>query len=85
MPASAIFTIVAKAEQSGSLQIDYGDGGIIVWGWPSSTLTIYCKGDEIGGLVSKHLPVPGVPEGQTVASLMRLIMGQPLKPEQKDR
>ena len=77
MPAGATFTVMAEAEQQGSFEVECGEGEVTVWAWPSAVVKLFCGGEEIGAGDGTGRPaVPPVPEGQSVSSFLRLVLGQ---------
>ena len=81
MLPSQTFTVSAEAEEEGSFEVEYGEGEIIVWAWPSAIAKVFCDGKELGGLAGKERPaVPAMPVGRSVSSFLRLLLGKELKP-----
>ena len=77
MEPGVSFDVLVEAEQEGFVEVEYGDHGIIVWCWAGSTAKIFCEGVEIGIAEGLKRPnVPGVPDGQTVASFLRVVLGR---------
>ncbi|MDX6614144.1 MAG: hypothetical protein QOD75_3330 [Blastocatellia bacterium] len=77
MPVGSKFNVVAKSEQEGSFEVEYGEREIIVWAWPSSIVKVFCDGKGIGNESGIARPaVPGVPEGQTTSSFLRSMLGK---------
>ena len=73
MPAGAIFNLHAEAELAGSFEIDHLEREIIVWAWPTSVVRVSCDGEEVAG---GWPAVPPIPEGQTVSSFLKVILGK---------
>jgi len=77
MMPGATFVVVAEADIEGSFEIDYGVNEITVWGWPTSSVKVFLNGNEISGCAGlRQLAVPAVPEGQTVSSLLKYVLGR---------
>ena len=77
MPAGATFAVIAEAEQQGSFEVEHGEDKITVWAWPSAVVRLYCGGEEIGITPGVKRPaVPPVPEGQSVSSFLRAVLGE---------
>lgn len=77
MAAGATFNLVAESEKDGSFEVEYGEGEIIVWAWPSAVVKLFCGGKEIGvesGVARRA--VPAIPEGQTTSSFLRSVLGE---------
>ena len=75
MGSGATFVLCAEAAQPGSFEIERGEDEIIVWAWPTASVKIFSEGSEIGMPAGVERPaVPDVPEGQMVASFMRLML-----------
>jgi hypothetical protein len=76
MASGATFVLCAKAGEQGSFEVEHGENEIIVWAWPTASVKIFSDGTEIGMAPGVERPaVPDVPEGQTVASFLRLMLG----------
>ena len=85
MPIGSKFNIVAESEQEGSFEVEYGEGEIIVWAWPSAIVQVFCDGKEIGIESGIARPaVPAVPEGHTTSSFLRTILGKELEKDTTD-
>src|SRR5262245_8898705 len=77
MTQVSVFQVGAEAKDGGELEVEYGEDRIVVWGWPSSILTIFCNGKEIGAAIPSNRPrVPSVPKGTRVSSFIRLVEGK---------
>ena len=77
MPSGATYSVRAEADQVGSFEVEHLEGEIIVWAWPTAVVKIL-KGDkEIGISAGVRRPaVPAVPEGQSVSSFLRMMLGK---------
>jgi hypothetical protein len=77
MPSGARFLITAEAEQQGSFELEHGENEIVVWGWPGAVAKVFCDGKEISVISGvERLAVPSVPEGQSVSSFLRSMLGK---------
>ena len=77
MAPGVTFVLVAEANRQGSFEVEHGEKEIIVWAWPTASVKIFCEGTEIGLSAGIARPaVPEVPEGQTVSSFLRNILGR---------
>lgn len=76
MASGATFVLLAKASRQGSFEVEHREDEIIVWAWPTASVKIFSEGTEIGMPEGVERPaVPDVPEGQTVSSFLRLMLG----------
>ena len=73
-PASTLF-FTAKAEQLGSFKIEHLESEIIVWAWPSAIVKVF-SGDVEVGIGLERPRVPSIPEGQSVSSFLRTVLGR---------
>jgi hypothetical protein len=62
------FEIVARGPERDSLEVEFADDQIIVYGWPGSVVTLFHKGTELGATDSKHTPIPATPRGEAEKS-----------------
>ena len=77
MPSGASFVVLAEAEQLGSFEVEHGDAAITVWAWPSAVVKVLSGDKEIGSSASIKRPaVPSVPEGQSVSTFLRSMLGK---------
>jgi hypothetical protein len=77
MAAGDTFTVTAAAEQRGSFEVEHGEEGIILWAWPSAIVKVFRGGEEVGMSAGLERPaVPSVPDGQSVSSFLRAVMGK---------
>jgi len=77
MPSGAMYVVVAEAEKLGSFEVEYDDAAITVWAWPSAVVKVLCGNKEIGISDGNKRPaVPAVPEGQSVSSFLRFVLGR---------
>src|SRR4030095_16672785 len=77
MPAGATYSVRAEADQVGSFEIEHLEGEIIVWAWPTAVVKILKGNEEIGISAGIRRPaVPAVPEGQSVSSFLKAMLGK---------
>jgi hypothetical protein len=50
------FEIVARGPEGDTLEVEFADDQIILYGWPGSVVTLLHKGTELGAGGSKHTP-----------------------------
>lgn len=48
MPAGATFQIVARGPEGDSLEIEWGQDAVTVYGWPGSVVSVLRKGIDVG-------------------------------------
>jgi len=61
MAPEAIFDIVARGPKGDSLEVEFTDDHIVLYGWPGSIVTVFHEGIELGAGSSKRTPVPSAP------------------------
>jgi len=77
MPSGATFVVIAEAEQLGSFEVEHGDAAITVWAWPSAVVKVSSEDKAIGISAGIKCPaVPSVPEGQSVSTFLRSMLGE---------
>src|SRR5258706_12260163 len=77
MASGTTLALRAEACQQGSFEVEHGEEEIIVWAWPTASVKIFSEGSEVGFAAGVERPaVPEVPEGQTVASFLRSLLGR---------
>jgi len=52
------YQLAAEGPEGDYLEIEFGIGLVIVYGWPGSTLLVYSKGDQV---LACRIPVPNSP------------------------
>ena len=62
------FEIIARGPEGDSLEVEFADDQIIVYGWPGSVVTLFHKGTELGATDSKHTPIPATTRGKAEKS-----------------
>ena len=76
LPADRL-CLTARAEQSGSFEVEHLESEIIVWAWPSAVVRVFSDGDEVGVVeVAERPAVPAVPEGHRVRSFLLKVLGK---------
>ncbi len=73
LPVGAVFTVVARADQAGELEIVEEDGIITAYAWPGSTAAVY-QGESL--IADMPLPVPEVPAGMSTRLFLDLVLGR---------
>ena len=61
MAPEAIFEVVARGPKGDSLEVEFADEQIVLYGWPGSTVTVFHKGTELGAGCAERTPVPDTP------------------------
>lgn len=59
--------VVAESPQAGDLEVVSEKQSVVVYGWPGSTLKVYCDGKVIH---EEPVPMPGIPEGMSMREFM---------------
>jgi len=77
IPRGKTFTIEGHGDQQGVLCFEHTDAGTIVYGWASSTVTIF---DENGVVWDAYAPVPPLPKGASMQSFTKDIFGRKTNP-----
>ncbi len=57
----AIFEVVAKGPKGDSLEVEFADDHIVLYGWPGSIVTVFHEGKALGAGGSERLPTPPTP------------------------
>ena len=47
-----------------TLEVEWADGHIVLYGWPGSVVTLFHEGKEVGGEISERAPIPSTPRRQ---------------------
>ncbi len=61
MTPEATFTVVARGPEGDSLEVEWADDHIILYGWAGSIVSLFHKGKEVGVGASERTPVPSTP------------------------
>lgn len=69
--SGATFEFIGEGEKEGSFEIEFSEDAIIVFGWESSTVRIFCNGEEINNGASGRIAVPKFPEGKSFSSFVK--------------
>lgn len=69
--AGAGFTIIARSEQVGELEMDGDSTCVVVWVWPGSTCELYQDGELIQDFPIK---VPQTPKGMSTRQFLEMIL-----------
>jgi hypothetical protein len=67
------FEFVGEGEKEGKFEIEFSENAIIVFGWESSTVKIFCDGNEINNGASGKLAVPTFLEGKNFLSFVKFM------------
>ena len=59
--------VVAESPQAGDLEVVSETQSVVVYGWPGSTLKVYCEGRVIH---EEAVTMPGIPEGMSMREFM---------------
>jgi hypothetical protein len=57
----ATFTAVARGPEGDTLEVEFADDHITLYGWPGSVVTLFHQGKEVGIGASGRAPVPSTP------------------------
>ena len=57
----ATFEIVARGPEGDSLEVEFADEHVILYGWPGSVVTLFHEGTELGAGASERTPLPVTP------------------------
>lgn len=58
MAPEAIFDVVARGPKGDSLEVEFADDHIVLYGWPGSIVTIFHEGIELGAGCSERTTAP---------------------------
>ena len=72
VPPHETFTFVAVGSQPGELKVEQSDSRAVVYGWPSSTLSVFHENQLVWQV---DLAVPDIPEGMSTQSFVRALFG----------
>jgi len=78
VPPQHRFKLVASGEREGSLEIDYQQSKVVVYGWPTSTLAVFIGEAKVH---SFSVPVPEIPANMTMKSFVQSLFGSPPDPQ----
>lgn len=74
--SSKTFEFVGESEKKGKFEVEFTEDAIIVFGWESSTVKIFCDGEEIGAGSFDRTAVPSLPKNQSAATFIKNIFGK---------
>jgi hypothetical protein len=57
----ATFEIVARGPEGDSLEVEYADDHVTLYGWPGSVVSLFHEGTELGTGSSERTPIPFAP------------------------
>lgn len=80
MPPGAVFEVVARGPEGDGLEVEIGDGGLIVWGWSGSVVSLSQDGVALGVPLEQCIPVPATPLGTGVRGFLRVMLGSEDEP-----
>ena len=55
------FEIVARGPEGDSLEVEFADDEIILYGWPGSVVTLFHKGMALGAGDAERTSIPAMP------------------------
>ena len=67
IPPRETFTFVARGDQPGELEFEETNSGIVLYGWPSSTLSVFHENKLVWQI---DLAVPDIPAGMSMRSFV---------------
>jgi hypothetical protein len=74
LPPGQLFRVVAISEQKGQLDVEWEGSRVAVFGWPGSTMRVYC-GDEL--IDDFSMKFPELPTGMSTRSFIGLMFSGP--------
>ena len=57
----ATFTVVARGPEGDTLEVEWTDDHITLYGWPGATVALFHDGKEVGVGTAECTPVPATP------------------------
>ena len=73
MLSGKTFEFIGEGEKEGKFEIEFSEDAIIVFGWKSSTVKIFCEGEEINNRASGKIAVPKFPESKSLLSFVKFM------------
>jgi hypothetical protein len=73
IPAGQTFTFKGRGTDDGEIEIEKRDEGIIVYGWPTSVLSVECDGQIFW---KAYFEVPPIPQGMTIRDFAKVMFHQ---------
>ena len=75
VPPGKQLRISGRSDQDGAFEVKWTASGVVVYGWPGSTITVYD-----GNVVMRvcDIPVPEIPSGTSVKGFVSAVFGEPL-------
>ena len=73
MLSGETFEFVGEGEKEGNFEVEFSENAIIVFGWESSTVKIFCDGEKINNGASGKIAIPKFPEGKSFSSLVKVM------------
>ena len=74
LPPGQSFRVVAISEQEGRLEVERAGPRVAVYGWPGSTMRVYCGDRFVADFSNKF---PELPPGMSSKSFVRSMFGGP--------
>lgn len=65
MAPEGIFEVVARGPKGDSLEVEFADDQIVLYGWPGSIVAVFHEGIELGAGGLERTPVPSTPQRRT--------------------
>jgi hypothetical protein len=70
IPPGATAKLIATGEEPGELHIEDADSLLIIYGWPSSQLTLFCDEEKMW---ESYPPAPAVPNKMDMRSFVKFM------------
>jgi len=74
--AGKSFEFLGEGETEGRFDVEFNEDAIIVFGWESSTVKIFCDGEEIGTGNFDRTAVPPLPGKQLMSTFIKNMFGK---------
>ena len=71
MLSGSTFEFIGEGEKEGNFEVEFRENAIIVFGWESSTVKIFCDGEEINYKASGKIAVPTFSAGKNFTSFVK--------------
>lgn len=71
IPSGKSFEFVGEGEKEGNFEVEFSENAIIVFGWESSTVKVFCDGQEINNGASGKLAVPVFQKDKSLSSFVK--------------
>jgi hypothetical protein len=70
IPTGKTLVFTGRGSSEGEIEIEACEGGIVVYGWSSSTINVECDGEKIW---QAYFEVPPLPPGMTVKGFAKML------------